>query len=164
MKELDLDSIDVAAYIVRWCVDFNYYVNITKLQKLLYCVYGVLLAEEDTRICREHPKAWERGPVFPRVYRFTTKPHIMGPISALVTREQTVGDCITNSQGILIRDTVNGFGKYSAEQLVTWTHRPESPWAQITENGRVLYQRIPDELIKEYFTGIMEDDNGEGGE
>ncbi len=163
MEELDLDSIDVAAYIVRWCVDFNYYVNITKLQKLLYCVYGVLLAEEDTRICREHPKAWEHGPVFPRVYRFTKKCEL-GLITELASRKQSIRPYLSQEQAVLIRDAVGAFGKFNAQQLVNWTHRPGSSWAVSTDNGKNLYDKIPDELIKEYFTGMMvseEEDDAE---
>ena len=160
MEELDLDSVDVAAYIVRWCIDFNYYVNITKLQKLLYCVYGVVLAEEDTRICREHPKAWEHGPVFPRVYRYTTKCDL-GPIMGLASKNQDVRRHLNASQAALVRDAVESFGKFNAQQLVAWTHRPDSPWALVTENGKTLYQPIPDEMIKSYFTGIMVIDNEE---
>ena len=42
-KELDIDIYDFAAYIAKLCAVKNYFVNLTKLQKLMYCVYGAVL-------------------------------------------------------------------------------------------------------------------------
>jgi hypothetical protein len=35
-KELDIDIYDFAAYIAKLCAMKNYFVNLTKLQKLMY--------------------------------------------------------------------------------------------------------------------------------
>ena len=43
-KELHLDSQDVAAYITKFCADENYFINLTKLQKLMYCVYPTVIS------------------------------------------------------------------------------------------------------------------------
>ena len=34
------DSIDVAAYVTKECAQKNFFVNLTKIQKLVFCVYG----------------------------------------------------------------------------------------------------------------------------
>ena len=67
------DSIDVAAYVTKQCAQKNFFVNLTKIQKLVFCVYGAVLATSGVRICDEHPKAWPHGPVFPRIYNYTKR-------------------------------------------------------------------------------------------
>ena len=62
MQTLDLSAIDIASFVTKFCALNNYFINITKLQKLVYCCYGVVLAAQDTRLCKEHPKTWAHGP------------------------------------------------------------------------------------------------------
>lgn len=63
-------SLDVAAYIAQECDRRGYTYNNTKIQKLLYVAYGVMLAWQNERICDEYPRAWPYGPVFPKVFKF----------------------------------------------------------------------------------------------
>lgn len=67
------NSIDVAAFIAKYVANKNQYINLTKLQKLMYCVYGAVLAFTGDHICKEHPKAWEHGPVFCKLYDYAKK-------------------------------------------------------------------------------------------
>lgn len=153
-KELHLDSQDVAAYITKFCADENYFINLTKLQKLMYCVYGAVLSISDTRICDEHPKAWEHGPVFPRVYNFTKKHSNF--IDALINRNEDVFEHLTEVQRKAIEATLKLFGKYSATTLVNWSHSEDGAWFKCTNGGRDLHhQEIPDELIADYFKKII---------
>lgn len=69
-KELDIDIYDFAAYIVKLCAMKNYFVNLIKLQKLMYCAYGAVLVYSDTRICKEHPRAYPHSPVFSKAVQF----------------------------------------------------------------------------------------------
>lgn len=150
MRELNHDSIDVAAYIARWCGLKNVFVNITKLQKLLFCVYGSVLAVNDARICKEHPKAWPHGPVFPCVYTFT-KPFQDDIIDALIKHQQNHPIAFEGEQQDVINQTLSMFGKYNAGQLVAWTHKVGSPWYLSTNGGEYLQQTISDDLIQDYF-------------
>ena len=63
MQTLDLSAIDIASFVTKFCALNNYFINITKLQKLVYCCYGVVLAAQDIRLCKEHPKTWTNDPV-----------------------------------------------------------------------------------------------------
>lgn len=63
------DSRDVAAFAARCCITEGYEHNITKIQKLVYCAYGVVLAARGIRLCDESPKAGQYGPVFPGIFR-----------------------------------------------------------------------------------------------
>ena len=80
MNDLNFDSIGVLAYIIKCCAKFNYFINYTKAQKLLYCCYGVILAQFNIRLTKEHPKAWQYGPVFPRAFNAQHK-NLFMPIS-----------------------------------------------------------------------------------
>lgn len=150
LAELNLDSRDVAAYIVKYCAYKNYFINLTKLQKILYCCYGAVLADSDARLTKEHPKAWDHGPVFPRVYNLKTK-NPDGFIQGLIEREEHIKDILSSRVMIAINATIDLFSKYTAGALVEWTHRPVSPWYKCTDGGKNLYGEIPDELIREYF-------------
>lgn len=66
-------SVDVAAYIAKQAVIKNYYVDLTKLQKILYACYGTYLAVTGKRLCIDNPKAWPNGPFFQKVYDFSIK-------------------------------------------------------------------------------------------
>ena len=96
-KELDIVIYDFAAYIAKLCAMKNYFVNLTKLQKLMYCVYGAVLVHSDLRICKEHPRAYPHGPVFPKLYNFAKKHHF-DFIDALLNRKENVESNLTDPQ------------------------------------------------------------------
>ena len=91
------DSIDVAAYVTKQCAQKNFFVNLTKIQKLVFCVYGAVLATAGERICDEHPKAWPHGPVFPRIYKYT-KRHADGIVEALMSHEENLTSILNERQ------------------------------------------------------------------
>ena len=72
--EAGYDSVDIARAIVWHYGQLDREVakkanmTMTLLQYTLYCVYGVVLAQRKTRLYKEHPKMWQYGPMFPRVY------------------------------------------------------------------------------------------------
>lgn len=47
------DSREIAALIAKECKKKGISYNNTKIQKLLYCCYGVMLAWKNARICDE---------------------------------------------------------------------------------------------------------------
>ena len=102
-KELDIDIYDFAAYIAKLCAVKNYFVNLTKLQKLMYCVYGAVLVSSDTRIFKEHPKRYPHGPVFPKLYNFT-KPFDF--INALLNRKCRKQSHRITNQGYQCRNRI----------------------------------------------------------
>ncbi len=157
MDDLNLDSIDVASYIVKVCAVRNYFMNLTKTQKILYCSYAAVLADCDLRLTKEPPLAWEHGPVFPSVYN--SKRHLDGFIQGMLEHQERVAQTVGSR---VLRDivaTCDLFGKYTAQALVKWTIKPSSPWYLATNGGRVLYKPIPDLLIKNYFVDFINKEN-----
>lgn len=149
MIELELESKDIASYVVKYCAKANYFINLTKLQKLVFCCYGVALAYDNIRICREHPKAWDHGPVFPQVYKITSK-NRDGFVQMLLEYPDKCLEKIPAPVLEIINKCLNVFGKYNAGQLVAWSHREEGPWnTSIKKNG--MYKNMDDEAICEYF-------------
>lgn len=138
------DSIDFAAHIARLCDKFGYYYNNTKIQKLLYCCYGCILAKYGERIVEEYPRAWQYGPVFPKVFKFINKK------KNLLERHEITD--IPPEKEEFIKDVVETFGKYKAVSLSEWTHKDGSPWdVVVNKMGEGLHGFIPDDIIQEYF-------------
>jgi uncharacterized phage-associated protein len=138
-------SLRVASQIASVCQENNLFYNNTKIQKLLYCCYGCSLVILKDRLCDEYPRAWQFGPVFPRVFNYINKKRdLLSPELALVGAPDKVLS--------LIDVVVKTFGKYTATYLSAWTHQPGSPWHQVIEGmGEGLGSFIPDDIIADYF-------------
>lgn len=149
MKEIFLDSIDIASFIVKHCAVSNYFINLTKLQKILYCCYGVMLAAFDERICTEHPKAWPHGPVFPRVYNVTSK-NRDGFVQYLLEYKDQCSSLLSDDERSLLKKVIDAYAKYPAGKLVEWTHLPDSPWSYTVKNTG-MHSSLDDSVIKSYF-------------
>lgn len=139
------DSRDVAAYIAQQCIQYGYGYNNTKIQKLIYCAYGAVLAVTGKRLCDESPRAWQYGPVFPRVFRAISKGTDLAQYSYLV--RHTADEKILK----LIDKAVFIFGKHNASTLSAWSHKEGSPWDSVVHHGEGLNEVIPDHLIATYF-------------
>lgn len=149
------DSNDVMAYILLKASEDNFFVNITKLQKLLYCCYGVVLAAFGWRLTAEHPAAWQYGPVFPRTFNGIKK----GRIQAGKDNGFSV-NCPPEALK-LIDQTIRFFGKYNASQLSAWSHQSNSPWAVATKDGMVLPAPMDDFQIAQFFkNNVLKQDAG----
>ena len=83
------DSRDVAAYIAQQCDVCGITYNNTKIQKLLYCAYGLHLAKDLGRICDEHPRAWNFGPVFPKVFKYIYRGSNIAQYSRCIQNEES---------------------------------------------------------------------------
>lgn len=144
------DSRDVAAYVAQQCKAQGIQYNNTKMQKLLYCAYGILLAWNGERICDEYPRAWQYGPVFPKVFNYFQRHGDVADYShdVAVGDNADVRDAVTSA--------ISAFGQYPANKLSAWTHKKGSPWDRTVNGDEVneaagLNGFIPDEFIKDYF-------------
>ena len=139
------DSLDVAAYIAQQCQQKGIDFNNTKIQKLLYCAYGIMLAWKGNRICNEYPRLWPYGPVFPRVFKYINHGNRIEEYSNIF--EQSAPE----EEKLVIDKTIGKYGKYSASALSNWSHSPISPWSRVKEEGAPWNSFIPDEYISDYF-------------
>jgi uncharacterized phage-associated protein len=142
------DSVLLARYLVALAYSKGIVLNMTKLQKLLFILYGYYQATHNHRIITEHPQAWPYGPVFPRVHKFVdvTKP------SALDNLEfsEIVQDDLLNQT---LNTIISKYSVYNASQLSGWSHMTGSPWERTTQTKDFKWSKeIPDEYISEYFS------------
>ena len=119
-------SLNTMAYIVHFCYsqDTPISINTTKVQKLLYCCYGAVLADSNERLTDEHPRAWMYGPIFPEAYRAVDKKRLTVGMARQFARE-----CPPETLALVDR-TLKTFGKYTSEQLSAWSGMKGSPWAK----------------------------------
>ena len=68
ISEMGLDSVDLAKAICYRSKMNGHILYRNQMQAMMYIVYGKALARKGARITKEHPQAWEFGPVFPRAY------------------------------------------------------------------------------------------------
>ena len=125
----------------------------TKLQKLLYVVYGTYLAMRGERLTDEHPQAWPYGPVFP-----TTRNKLLNvPFDTITFADADLSELNTDETTKQYIEVVfNNFGKFNAATLTTWSHSAGSPWETTTQTkGFKWGDRIDDETIRQYFDGII---------
>lgn len=146
------DSRVIAAYIARQCDMRDIAYNNTKIQKLLYIAYGGMLAWKGKRICDEHPRAWQYGPVFPKVFNVIHKGR---DIAAFPSPDDDKPENHPEIREIVAK-TLDTFGGGSSSQLSAWSHKPGSPWDKVVNGGpnlepAGLNSYIPDDFITEYF-------------
>lgn len=148
-------STEVAFYIAAKANEQHYGINITKVLKLLYIVYGVYLAVKEERLTDEHPQAWPYGPVFPSARLELKKVRIedIRMSDSKINLNDIANDSEINQYINLV---LNTFGKYFAGQLTRWSHRSGSPWDEtVNLPGFQWGDCIPDSYIKKYFDSIL---------
>ena len=144
------DSCLVARYIVATANDRDIYINLTKVQKLLYVAYGVWLAiVSDTPLVNEKPQAWPYGPVFPK-----TRKYLMANELYLMKLDDSDFNELKQDENFigLIDFVFLHWGHLTAGQLTSWSHMDGSPWEEATmKEGFDWGDRISDTSIKSYF-------------
>lgn len=145
-QDCEFDSVGVLAHIISYCVSNGIKdLGFTKGQKLLYCCYGVVLASTGKRLTKDHPKAWQYGPAFPRAYRA----HRNGAID--FDKDPIASDGCPVDIRKAVDATLGYFGHRTASQLVSWSHEQGSPWSVCSNGGTNLYGDIDDSIIRSYF-------------
>ena len=144
------DSVLVAKYMLSIAKEKNINLNVTKVQKILYILYGYYLAHKDFQIISENPRAWPYGPVFPRSQKKVDYSNIL-PLNS------TEFDAIKNDKELkdAIKSFIDTYSKFSASQLSEWSHQEDGPWHKATQlDGFNWNTQIPNEYIKSYFKNI----------
>lgn len=145
------NSVDVAKYIVAYANANRTFINLTKVQKLLYICYGAYLVLGETRLVNEHPQAWPFGPVFP-----TTRRKLLN-IELDDISFDNIGSVGQDGElEKIVKFVFDEFGRYSASSLTEWSHRPGSPWEKATQRrGFKWGDQMDDTEIRDYFDTII---------
>lgn len=147
------NSVSVACYIAAMVNSRKLGLNMTKLQKLLYIVYGTYLSLYERRLTNEHPQAWPYGPVFPTVRNKLLKKDLLS-----IRQESYDGQIPEGDKELeqVVNLVLNSFGNKNATTLTLWSHQDGSPWDRIaSQDGFTWGEQIPDSYIQEYFNSIL---------
>ena len=127
----EADSIDFAIYLYRKASFLKYPVlNMTNIQKWLYICYGVHLVLYRKRLLNESPKAWDYGPVFPRVYKAQKKHDNKLNLLQISCSVESL-----QKHDEVIDATLDVFGRWSTGGLIEWTHEPGKAWDKKFNHG-----------------------------
>ena len=151
---MSYNSVEFSKYIISRlnnlkADDNRYEYDNTKIQKLLYILYGFYWAKRQLRLLDEQPKLWPYGPVFPKVYKYIKK-------NGFEFNFQNVNP---NQEDILFFDDIlKTCGIFKAGKLSNWSHSKDSPWDKAKEREIRNYGEtkwidpLDDEEIREYFS------------
>lgn len=142
------DSVVSAKLLLALANEKGHALNVTKTQKLLYLIYGYFLANYDSIIFDEAPKAWPFGPVFPRTRKkidYTKVYYRNNPEFEHIIKDEVLVDCMNK--------VIDTYAKFSAGTLSEWSHNEGGPWYRMTQEDDFDWNKpIKNEYIKEYFT------------
>lgn len=128
--------------------------NETKLHKLIYVCDGFMLAG-GVNLIGETAKAWNYGPVYPKVHKWLKK--TPGAFASPSPCSDETTEEVGGVNAIQLIDRVLGsFGKWTATQLSDWSHRPESPWElALARSKGVMNSPIDKDDMGSYFRGLL---------
>lgn len=149
-----VESVDFAKYILLKARERGINdVNLTKLQKLLYICDGLLLAFGLNAI-KENARAWNYGPVYPKVYKWFSKNQDC-PLSEADIPEAAMKEITEGNYGGAVSAALDAFGDWNAMALSAWSHQPGSPWEKAVSGSRGKMNAVisKDEMAR-YFKEI----------
>jgi uncharacterized phage-associated protein len=149
-----IKSSEFAKFIIEKAQSQNITLGETKLQKLLYICDGYMLAF-GFNLIDERAKAWNYGPVYPRVHNWLEKnpDAIQKPQKCT---DETLKKIHDTNIGSLVDFILPIYGKLSATTLSTWSHQPGSPWEKaLAENGGIMNATIRKEDMQNYFKTFL---------
>ncbi|MCO6564355.1 MAG: DUF4065 domain-containing protein [Apibacter sp.] len=146
-KNKPYDIVLVANYLLALANEKGVVLNTTKVQKLLYMAYGLLLAEKNRIITDEQPKAWPYGPVFPKTRKKANYSKIQKTSDnefSEIKEDFELTDCLNK--------IIDKFSGYTATQLSNWSHDPQGPWQKTVDTDCFEWNTpILNNYIKDYF-------------
>lgn len=141
------DSLTFAKALVHMAQMEDRGLNMSQIQAILYIAYGVWMVEHDERLFEEHPQAWQYGPVFPRVYSKLKKGMTDTQVQYLKLKEDSP------ERLSFLERCFRRYAWTSACDLAAPHKAKGTPWSQTRkENPESPTARIPDSLVKEWFT------------
>lgn len=140
-------SLDVSLLLAATANQRKIVVNHTKIQKLLFLVYGSYLSVYGKRLLDEHPQCWPYGPVFPKLReRFLNE-----DFAEVSLADRRISNVRSDQKLCGIIDFVlNGFGSKSMDQLVDWCV-DSVPCKSTPSNG----SPISDVIIRDFFNTLI---------
>jgi uncharacterized phage-associated protein len=151
----------IAIALIKRGIEEQNFIDPMKLQKLLYIAQGVYLAQNEEPLFQEKIEAWKFGPVVPSVYQAykfygSEKITDLKRLYDFLPSEQLEQEAekLDSNVNDIIDKVWDTFKDTAPIKLSSWTHIDGSPWHRNYRPG-VSGVVIPNEDIKEYFSGIL---------
>jgi uncharacterized phage-associated protein len=139
----------IANYFIRKAAEAKIPLSPMKLIKLVYIAHGWYLALANKPLIWEPIEAWQYGPVIESLYH-AFKRYGNTPLPLSAATDAVITDNEHKDVERLLNKVWEAYSKFSAAQLSTITHQPDTPWSQVYDpNQRRI--TIPDELIKKHY-------------
>ncbi len=135
-------AMDVANFIIDTCTKSNDPVSNLRLQKLLYFVWVDFYRETGRYVFPDNIQAWQLGPVVPEIY-YEYCPYGGRPINL---RCET---SIKEEDASILQRIIEKYRLIPVSELVERTHRPDTAWYKIYNNGQGNREVIPFWLIRQ---------------
>ena len=118
--------------------------------KLVYICHGWVLGLTDRPLVDEPVEAWRYGPVVPSVYRRYKSFGRDSITTVPVDRSEMLG----MQQREFIEVVEEVYRSYSALELSSLTHQPNTPW-DTTRRKYGIGAIIPNELIRQHYRELL---------
>ena len=115
------------------------------VNKLLYFAQGLSLAKIGKPLFENQIEAWDKGPVIAKIYHAYKK---YG--ESAIPKQNYSTDSLSDEDQDILLEAVARFGKYSANELIRFTHAADGPWALRYRSG-MKNVFISQEDIRDYF-------------
>lgn len=154
-------AMEIAQYVINYCIDRQKPISNLKLQKLLYYIQAAFLVHNDRPCFEDNIENWRHGPVVSKVYSEYRKycnsdicerqteyyQLVIRPKSTILYERFIFNEnCIEDEDKKIINKVVESLLPFGVWDLVERTHQ-EDPWLCDTIEGEV----IKNEYIKKYF-------------
>lgn len=140
-------AIEIAKYILKYCIEKGCPISNLKLQKILYFIWVDYYKKTQNELYLDEICAWQLGPVVPEVYYEYCS---YAGRSIMVDIDETA---ITPNDQNILNGIIDKYIHVPASTLVNKTHAPEKPWSYIYQNGSGIRDRIPFHIIKKLECG-----------
>lgn len=127
-----------------------------KLQKLVYIAHGFALALNHEGLFKEPVHAFQWGPVIPELYN-AVKHFGRQPITSMIQLPPGEASIVLGDKAsvaaTIIEMVWKKYGKFTAAQLSTLTHRDGTPWTKTWETSE--YSVIPNEWTRDHYKSLV---------
>ena len=146
IKAMDYSIIDLANKIIEQAQNMKVKrLGLTKLQKLVYYVYGEYLLRQNIRLIKDdEPQKWPHGPVFFQLYKETRTMGMIDKINCK-TLETLKNIEITKDKqldhtnlDVMISAVLQNYGERTATALSKDTHRSGYAWDKTQDFGLII--------------------------
>ncbi len=165
---MNLNKSKSAQYVADYII-FNSSEPLTPLHlnKFVFFSHGWKLGLHSYPLVNEPIEAWKYGPVVPSVYHtfkkyqsevITKDNHFDLEDNQLENLKNAIDSIFSTEEKNVMSDVMENYAEYTGEELIKITHKPNSPW-DICYDPNAFFTKIPNDVIKEYYRKILNDDD-----